>query len=298
MSRIARIKPTGDRQTYFAMNTTVRELPLFQDEKTRSWIYDEILAFASIYCIELHALSILENRYLMVLTAPCDSLSKNEVKRRFEQAQQRYRHPKRWGDWFMDEWGKRLNDLSGFMRDVSLSVGRYINKRDQVKGRIWGDRFKSTLLDQGVALLMCMTHVAMSPMHDDAERSVVDYPCSFVGRMRHALSTGIAIPALGGLPGSSEDRLPWFRQFAEHLQTGPTDLDDLQTAFPYLEPKLFHEWVTKRQDWIYRSLVLGSESYCSEMIDRHKLQSPGLNRPYSLGNGLFNAHIRAGKSRR
>lgn len=50
----------------------------------------------------------------------------------------------------------------------------------------------------------------------------------------------------------------------------------------------------RRTEWALNSLVLGSESFCREMIARSNLQTALVNRPFRLAEGLFNTHLRAG----
>ena len=153
MARTGRLKSHLDGQAYHVMNRTVRQAFLFDDDVTKEWIYKEILALASIYFVDLHAIAVMSNHYHIVLTVRKPELRERDVQARFEQYQKRNRHPKIWRQWLLDEWIRRLTDLSAFMQDLNLTISRYVNKRDRVRGRLWGDRFKSTLLDDDVGFL-------------------------------------------------------------------------------------------------------------------------------------------------
>jgi len=69
--------------------------------------------------------------------------------------------------WTDEEWehfNKRIFDVSEFMRNVQAAFATWYNRTFERRGRFWADRFKSTLLESGQAVLDCMLYVDLNPV--------------------------------------------------------------------------------------------------------------------------------------
>ena len=303
MARVSRIKSHLDGQAYHVMNRTVRQAFLFDDDLTKEWIYQEILNLSSIYTADLHAIAVMSNHYHIVLTMRKTPMDESQVKTRYEAFQKRIRHPRQWQSWMLDEWTARLTDLSHFMQDVNASIARYVNRRDKVKGRLWGDRFKSTLLDDGEGFLRCMAYVEMNPVEAGICARPSDYRFCSIGRFHQGgrKAAGVTFPKLRGFEfaKTAAQRQKAFRMFLDYL----ADRERGEAATLPLESQAFLEsmnldefmdLVLRRSEWALNSLVLGSETFCRDMIARFHLQTALVNRPFRLAEDLFNTHMRAG----
>jgi len=69
--------------------------------------------------------------------------------------------------WNAEQWDKfrnRLFDVSEFMRNFQAAFARWFNATHERKGRFWGDRFKSTLLEDEKAVMDCLLYIELNPV--------------------------------------------------------------------------------------------------------------------------------------
>jgi len=69
--------------------------------------------------------------------------------------------------WNAEQWEKfrkRLFDVSELMRNFQAAFARWFNFVHERKGRFWGDRFKSTLLEDEEAVRDCLLYIELNPV--------------------------------------------------------------------------------------------------------------------------------------
>ncbi len=304
MSRVSRLKSDDDGQAYYVMNRTVNQVLLFDDEVIKEWIYQEILALAKIYTVDLHAIAVLSNHYHIVLSVNKPSFSESEVEARFDVYQRRLRHPRKWREWLFDEWAQRLSDLSRFMQDLNSSIARYVKRRTNDRGPVWGDRFSSILLDDGCGLLQCMLYVETSPVIAGLCERPSEFKWSSSGRFHRfgREAAGVNIAEIKGFESvePQSERQEAFRKFVDHLADYdrdpktrlPPDSSDLLKVLRALDLDVMTDMVLRRTEWL-TSLVLGSEAFCRGVMARDDLQSSGQNQPYRFVQGPYISQLRA-----
>ena len=50
----------------------------------------------------------------------------------------------------------KLSSLSEFVKEIKQSFSRYYNKRHHRRGTLWGERFKSLIVENGETLINCL----------------------------------------------------------------------------------------------------------------------------------------------
>ena len=124
----------------------------------------------------------IENHYHVVLRDPGELPSIEETVRRYN----KYYETKRQIDAEapdIEEIRARLSDFSRFLKDLQQLFTGWFNKsrRQPRRGRLWGDRFKSVLLDGEAALWSCVKYVELNSVRAGIVEDPADYRFSSWG---------------------------------------------------------------------------------------------------------------------
>ncbi|WP_372882498.1 transposase [Psychromonas sp.] len=188
-----------DTPYYHCISRCVRRAFLCGEDKftgqsfshRRQWVAERMHFLASLFTIDICAYAIMSNHYHLVLHADAranEKLSNEAVCQRWCQL---YSVPPLVDRWMkqqlvmaaeqeaalqiINNWRRRLVDISWFMRCLNEFIARKANKEDNCKGRFWEGRFKSQALLDEEALLACMAYVDLNPvraqMADGVENS-------------------------------------------------------------------------------------------------------------------------------
>jgi len=180
-----------DRETpgfYHCTNRCVRRAFLCgEDELTgqsfdhrKAWLEKRMLALCDIFSIEIYAYAVMSNHYHIVLyldpKAP-ERWTDEQVAERWlqvfpirldkpENAHLRAMKKRAIMDnsELLQEYRKRLGDLSWFMRRLNEPLAKMSNQEDYCTGRFWEGRYTSQALLDEAAVLSCMTYVDLNPV--------------------------------------------------------------------------------------------------------------------------------------
>jgi putative transposase len=97
------------------------------------------------------------------------------------------RHPER-----CEEVARQMIDISHFMAVFQQRFACYINRVHNRRGRLWSNRFKSTILEGGSALWNCVKYIELNPVRAGIVENPADYRfCTwgrFCGSGKHAFA--------------------------------------------------------------------------------------------------------------
>jgi len=71
--------------------------------------------------------------------------------------------------------GRNMIDISRFMKDYQQRYARYYNRAHNRRGHVWGDRFKSVILDGRDALWSAVKYVELNPVRAGLASDPADY---------------------------------------------------------------------------------------------------------------------------
>lgn len=305
MVRPNRIKLERDGAAYHVMTRTVSGTFFFEDAEVKEWIYKKILWLASVYFIELHTIAVMSNHYHIVLSIRKGDFPHEEIKRRFQRYFQAMRYPQTWSENQVEHWLDKLSDLSEFMKDLNQSTARYINKREANRGHVWGGRFNSILIEDGMGLLACMAYVELNGVRAGLCEKPSDYRWCSAGRFKKGgfRAAGVRVPKMSVFSRYDQrKRAKAFGLFVDHLAAEekgkkdffPSSISELDRILQEVDLKNLREMVFHRTQWVTYSLVLGTREFCTKIADRFQLRKTGSAIFVQIGEGLFNSHQRSG----
>jgi len=167
----------------------------------RDWIVERMKVLSSCFAIDIYAYAIMSNHTHIVLFVDperIDSLSDAEVIRRYRTIWH-WRHPDKplllpttIDSQELNQWRKRLGDVSWFMRALKEPIARIANSEDGCKGSFWESRFKSIPLLDEAALLAGMTYVDLNPIKAGVCETLEDSDYTSIKERMLALVNSVA----------------------------------------------------------------------------------------------------------
>ncbi|SMC21008.1 REP element-mobilizing transposase RayT [Desulfacinum hydrothermale DSM 13146] len=170
MARTRRMKVSGEEAYYHVVSRTVGgEFYLGDVEKER--LLQVIRSYGRLYFVEILGFCLMSNHFhLVVKTRSCVDVTDAEIVERVSFHYGLDPEVVRGKD--LAALRQKLCDLSEFVRAVKLDFSRWYNRKNRRRGYFWGDRFKSVLLEGGVALAQCLAYIELNPVRT----GIVDRP--------------------------------------------------------------------------------------------------------------------------
>jgi len=183
MSSVIRIKATGQEAWYHLYSRAAGrkgEYPLAEPSVQQQWIL-MLRHFAQAFCCQVAAHNLLGNH--MHLVVKFELPRKLSAEERMERALRFYPRSQAylqlWSEAKWERFEKRIFDVSEFMRSLQSRFALWYNRTHERKGRFWADRFKSTLLSNGQAILDAVLYVELNAVRASLVERPEDYPgCS------------------------------------------------------------------------------------------------------------------------
>jgi len=157
-------------------------------EHRRQWMVERIRFLTEVFSIEICAYTIMSNHYHLVLYINEEEITNCSDEDICDRWGKIYSLPDIVTCWqkgelnsdsqikaallVVEQWRKRLSNISWFMRCLNEFIARKANKEDSCKGRFWEGRFKSQALLDEKALLTCMAYVDLNPIRAKVYESV------------------------------------------------------------------------------------------------------------------------------
>ncbi len=277
MPRVARLKVERGAAWYHVCARVAGrkgEYPLDEGGCSRRLV--ELLRhFSKTYFCQVAGFCVMGNHYHLLLRfEETRSVEREELRRR---ARVLYpRSDKQLRGWSPEQWARleaRLFDLSELMRNLQAAFARWYNRAHTRRGRFWAERFKSTLLEDGQAVVDCLLYVELNPVR----AGIVVRPEDHEGSsclLRHAKADRWLL-GLGELVGARRRReaMREYRCLLYHRGNVPTK--EGQAAIPdaLLEAEAARGYAasgvfSKRLRYFVDGLAVGSEGFVTEVLSR------------------------------
>ena len=101
--------------------------------------------------------------------------------------------------------------------EIKQTFSRYYNKRHNRRGTLWGERFKSLIVEDGKALIDCLAYIDLNPLRANIVRRPEDYRWSslgyhtLTGNKGNFLSLDFGMKEIG--VGNKKERLRKYRRY-------------------------------------------------------------------------------------
>jgi len=220
MPRIPRMVVTdpGQKAAYHVISRTALDgLPFKQVEKDE--LVRIIRRFSAVYAVDVVGYAIMGSHFhLLVVVMPGEMVSDEEVRRRFHLL---YGEGAAFPEARLSEYRERFSSLSAYIKDIKQTFSNFYNKRKKRKGTLWGERFKSVIVQQGNALTNCLAYVDLNAVRAGIVKRPEEYRwCSIGYRIQTGnkdgfLSAELGTPEFGGADPAR--MLGNYREFLYHV---------------------------------------------------------------------------------
>ncbi len=164
--RPLRLKPAGQEMFYHVYNRVAgspTHLPFGDVEKEQ--FIALLTRLCQLYTVEVLAFVVMSNHFHILLYAPAERPSDEEVCKRYA-AYHHFRRKLAPGSAACRELAAQMRDISCFMHDLQGQFSRWFNQslEGPRRGSLWASRFKHTLLESGMAVWDCWKYIEMNPV--------------------------------------------------------------------------------------------------------------------------------------
>ena len=277
MARMARIKVKGEEAFYLVTSHTVWERQkAFSPEEKQKFIL-LLLKLSKLYFVRILAYAVLDNHFhIVVKVLPGYLFSDEEI---IERVRIFYGDRiKIFSNQQIQYWRSRLEDLSEFIKALKQRFTQWYNRKHKRKGHLWSDRFHSSLLQEGRAVLAAMAYVDMNGVRAGLAQRVRDYIwCSYYARL-------IGAEWLAPVEECGESTICSLLDYVDFVET-ECDREKKNSERIFLG-KIVH---------MSKGIILGSKPFVKDFLDhiRRKSYAKGFRQIEELPlKGLFSIKLR------
>ncbi|VFQ44779.1 transposase [Desulfoluna butyratoxydans] len=220
MPRVPRMVVTdsGQKAAYHVISRTALDgLPFGKVEKDE--LVRIIQRYSAVYSVEVLGFAIMGNHFhLLVEVSPADSMSNEDVRIRFHLL---YGETIEFPEERLEEYRERFCSLSAYVKDIKQRFSCFYNKRKKRKGTLWGERFKSVIVEQGSTLIHCLAYIDLNAVRAGIVKRPEDYRwCSIgyhiqTGNKDGFLSSDLGTPEFG--EDDAATQLKTYREYLYHI---------------------------------------------------------------------------------
>jgi len=178
MPRYARMLLKGESAVYHVMSRTALPEYPFKDPDKDEFV--EILKkFSRIYFIEVLGYCVMGNHWHGVFKVnPESQYTDADIRKRFALM---YGEEMVFEDKWIPHYREKWSSLSNFMQEVKQSFSRYFNKKYNRRGTLWGERFKSVIVEKGDTLVNLLAYIDLNPLRAGLVDRPEDYRWNTLG---------------------------------------------------------------------------------------------------------------------
>lgn len=245
---------------------TSKDLP-FQDIEKEQFVR-LLKRVCQLYTVRVVSYQVMSNHYHLLLQAPVNEASPEEVCRRYAvfHGGKRFIEP---DSPACRIWQGRCRDVSWFMRHLQQLFTVWYNRSRPLRrrGSLWADRYKNTILETGVAVWSCWNYIENNPVRAGMVADAADYRFCSHGTWhqtgRHPFQehvTALILPLMCSLFGITT--LNEVRDRMDQALAAKAERESTDTSFTMTVQRRVRHWAS--------GLVIGSELYVRSVMSRQR----------------------------
>jgi putative transposase len=178
MPRIARMIIPNEQAVYHVMSRTALDGFPFGDVE-KDHMVQLIQKFSKLYFVEILGYCIMGNHYhILARMFPGNDFSDQDIKQRYINF---YGKDRDFSDEQIPYCREKWSSLSEFIKEIKQRFTFFYNKRHKRRGTLWGDRFKSVIVENGETLVNCLAYIDLNPIRAGIVKRPEDYRWSSIG---------------------------------------------------------------------------------------------------------------------
>jgi putative transposase len=280
MPRIRRLIINDETAVYHVMSRTALDgFPLGDVEK--DFMLDLIRRYSELYFVEILGFCLMGNHFhILVRMFPEHKYTDADIQKRYENF---YGDDRMFAAGWIPSLREKLSSLSEFVKEIKQSFSRYYNKRHHRRGTLWGERFKSLIVENGETLINCLAYIDLNPLRAGLVDRPEDYRWNSLGyhiqtgNKDNFLSLDFGLKEFGVV--DTEERLKLYRRYV--YEGGALNHSDKGQARVIDTDIVEHEWKKKyeikrigrfryRTRYFTDSGVIGTKEFVSKTYVRFK----------------------------
>jgi REP element-mobilizing transposase RayT len=281
MPRTKRLVNGEEKTAYHIMSRTALDgFPFGDVEKDE--LVKIIKKFSKLFFVEVFGFCIMGNHFhLLIQMFPEHNYEDEEIRKR---CKAHYGEDFVVSDEQLGDYRVKLSSLANYMKEIKQAFSWYYNQRHNRRGTLWGERFKSVIVENGETLINCLAYIDLNPLRAGIVSRPEDYRWNSIGyhvqtdNKDDFLSLGFGLQEFGTMMDAAE-RLRSYRQYV--YEAGAINRPDKMQAKVIgdrvLEKERRRDFELSRSDrFRYRtryftdSGIIGSKEFVSENYQRFK----------------------------
>jgi REP element-mobilizing transposase RayT len=193
--------------------TALDGFPLGDVEK--DFMLDLIRRYSSLYFVEILGFCLMGNHFhILVRMFPEHKYTDEDIQKRYETF---YGDESMFASGWIPSLREKLSNLSEFVKEIKQSFSRYYNKTHHRRGTLWGERFKSLIVENGETLINCLAYIDLNPIRAGLVDRPEDYRWNSIGyhiqtgNKDNFLSLDFGLKEFGVV--NTEERLKRYRRY-------------------------------------------------------------------------------------
>lgn len=135
--------------------------------------------FSRLYFVEVFGYTILDNHFhLLIKMIPGHTYTDEDIRQRFIAY---HGDDTNFPVGNIDGLRGKYSSLSEFVKDIKQTFSRYYNKLHNRRGTLWGERFKSVIVQQGETVINCLAYIDLNSVRAGIVKRPDDYRWSSIG---------------------------------------------------------------------------------------------------------------------